>query len=585
MLGWARLVKLGGRPTSAELLTLKDEDLKAVIRHNGGKVANWWTRQHLLEWVQEWLVANPVRHLAVPKPRQETAPPDDEDSVDADNEERMKCKPPKTRRRKLRERERQPHRAHRPPHAEPDSSRHRSPLENDAEDLFFRGSREQNQERPQGRSSGAQDGDDAKVRQRDQRPGQYRSERFPPDRPDPRRPPDADNAGRPSVAQAAEALRETVGATLTALDHVALLVARAGHGEPIPSDELASMGPAIQASRTAMAGIVAGLASSELCGALQKTREGPANSEEHEERPNVAPSSRRTYAEAARRPSDQSSGANPRHPPPAALAPSRTALLQPASDHQRHTPTRASAFGAELDAALRRAHSLGNHPAVELVRRTGKGDYAIQFSVAGWRALPGTGKWTLPSFGTWIRASNRTHRPRSSIVLTGIPKSISHETVAQQLVTGAAACWRELGREDLEDIRAERLNRRVNAPNDQDASNPGGPHWAPSLSVRVFASRALCEAILKDGGAVVGFSFHTARPFEPATRRCLRCGQVGVHIARFCRNPPRCRLCAQAHETIACPQYKNQQKQPTGEPQTDQPMQNCSPDGGVASQP
>ena len=86
---------------------------------------------------------------------------------------------------------------------------------------------------------------------------------------------------------------------------------------------------------------------------------------------------------------------------------------------------------------------------MELVWWTGKGDYAIQFSAAGWRALPGTGRWMLPSFSTWIRTSNRTHRPRSSIVLIGIPKSISQETVAQQLATGAAACWRELNREDL----------------------------------------------------------------------------------------------------------------------------------------
>ena len=589
VLGWARLAKLGGRPTSAELQALKDEDLKAVIRSNGGKVANWWTRQHLLEWVKEWLAANPVRQLVVPKPRQEPANQDDDDSEDAETTERRKRKPPKHRRRKTRER--QPHQDHRPPHVEAGSSRHRSPLENDAEDLFPRGSRERRQEHPRGHSSNVQDDADGKVRQREQRPGPFHSERPPPERPDPRRPPDVDNAARPSVAQAAEALRATAGATLAALDRVALLVARAGRGEPVQPDELATLEPAIQASRTAMAGIVAGLASSELCGALQKTREGPANSEERADRPNGAPSGRRTYADAASRPSDQSSGAIPRHPPPAALAPSRTALLQPTSDSQRHAPTRAGAFGAELDAALRSALSLGTQPAVELVRRTGKGDYAVQFSVAGWRALPGTGKWTLPSFGTWIRASNRTHRPRSSIVLTGIPKTISQETVAQQLATGAAACWRELEREDLEDIRVERLNRRVNATNDQDAPNSGGPHWAPSLSVRVFASRGLCEAILKDGGAVVGFSFHTARPFEPATRRCLRCGQVGVHTARFCRNPPRCRLCGQAHETIACPQYKSQQRQrqkqrqPTEETQADQPMQDCNPNGGVASQP
>ena len=61
VLGWARLAKIGGRPTLEELRTLKDEDLKAVIRRNGGRVANWWTRKNLLEWVPKWLAANPVR--------------------------------------------------------------------------------------------------------------------------------------------------------------------------------------------------------------------------------------------------------------------------------------------------------------------------------------------------------------------------------------------------------------------------------------------------------------------------------------------------------------------------------------------
>ena len=583
VLGWARLAKIGGRPTLEELRTLKDEDLKAVIRRNGGRVANWWTRKNLLEWVPKWLAANPVRQLAVPKPRQAMAPQDDEDLVDAALDERRKHKPPKPWRRKLHEQP--PHGDRRPPPGEPDRSHPRSPLKKDAEDHLFCGSREHNQKRPRARSSGTQDGGDAQARQRDPHPAPHHLERPPRERPDPQRPPVADSAAHPSVVQAAEALRETAGATLAALDRVALLVERVGRGEPVPSEELANIGPAIQASRLAMAGIVGGLASAELCGALQKTREGSAHSDERAGRPTAASHGRRTYAEAARRPSDHSSGAAPRQPPPAVLAPSRTALLQPASDTQRHAPTRASAFGAELDVELRRELSLGNCPAVELVRRTGKGEYAVQFSVAGWRGLPGTGKWTLPGFGTWIRASNRTHRPRSSIVLTGIPKSLSHEVVAQQLATGAAARWRELGREEIEDIRVERLNRRVKAANDHDAPHPSGPHWAPSLSVRVFASQALCNAILKDGGAVVGFSFHPARPFEPATRRCLRCGQVGVHTARFCRNPPRCRLCAQTHETTACPQFKPRQRPTSGENEDDQPMHNCNPDGGVASQP
>ena len=140
-------------------------------------MANWWTRQNLLDWVKEWLAANPVRQLAVPKPQQEPANNDDEDSGDAETNERRKRKPPKHRRRKTSER--QPHQDHRPLRAEAGSSRHRSPLENDAEDLFPRGSRERRQEHPRGHSSDVQDDADGKVRPREQRPGPFHSERPP----------------------------------------------------------------------------------------------------------------------------------------------------------------------------------------------------------------------------------------------------------------------------------------------------------------------------------------------------------------------------------------------------------------------
>ena len=90
----------------------------------------------------------------------------------------------------------------------------------------------------------------------------------PPRRPDPHRSPYADNAVRPSVVQSAEALCKTAGAMLATLDHIALLVVHIGRGEPVPFDELVNMGPAIEASRIAMVGIMAGLTSAELCRAL-----------------------------------------------------------------------------------------------------------------------------------------------------------------------------------------------------------------------------------------------------------------------------------------------------------------------------
>ena len=159
----------------------------------------------------------------------------------------------------------------------------------------------------------------------------------------------------------------------------------------------------------------------------------------------------------------------------------------------------------------------------------------------------------LPSFGQWQRVSDRAHRPCSSVVLSRIPVAMTEDAVRKELST---ASWARANKTDYQEIRIERLNRKIGhnvEPSTSTTSPQKARLWAPSTSVRVIASHALCEAILQEGGAVVGFTFHPARPFEPATRRCYRCGQIGFHSARFCRSTPRCRQCGKEHETIACP--------------------------------
>ena len=190
---------------------------------------------------------------------------------------------------------------------------------------------------------------------------------------------------------------------------------------------------------------------------------------------------------------------------------------------------------------------------MEEVRRTGKGDYLVQFGTAAWERLKGNGNWTLPGFGEWHWASSRPFRPRSSLVLTGIPTGISDEALRQELVTGAATRWPAQPAEDLQDVRVVRLNRRAPASNQPSSPLIGGADWVPSTSVRLFASQKLCETILNAGGTVLGFTFRPARLFQPAKRRCMRCGQLGVHSAKFCRNTPRCRHCGLPHETSGCP--------------------------------
>ena len=225
---------------------------------------------------------------------------------------------------------------------------------------------------------------------------------------------------------------------------------------------------------------------------------------------------------------------------------------------------------------LRSDLALATGPAVELVRRTAKGEYAVQFAASAWARLQGDRTVTLPSFGRWSRrVADRARRPRSSVVLQGVPKSLSPEQVLRDLLHGNGDRWKALRGSDMDDVSVERLNRRVPAPGtagDDQASRPRA-QWVPSATVKVSASAALCTAVLEEGGAVVGYSFRPARPFERAPIRCYRCGEMGFHVSKFCRNKPRCRNCGQGHETSDCPDKR----------QASPPRSNAGGSGGGAA--
>ena len=354
--------------------------------------------------------------------------------------------------------------------------------------------------------------------------------------------PSADDA---RIARAAAAFNDSAATTLAILDRLAPLIDRACRGESIPAGDLASLGPAVHTAQSVLRGVVAGCTAERLQPALTRASGGASPTGTGDPASQGGP---RTYAQVASAPPQA-----PRRPPPAPLAPGRTALLSPAAEEHRHAPTRASAFGGALDAVLRRELGLGARPAVEEVRRTGRGDYAVQFSTAAWTGLADTRSWRIDGFGTWERTSSGPFRHRGSLVLTGIPTSFSDAALRQELESGAALRWPALSEQELQDIMVVRLNRRGNGPNRASSSQNDGSDWVPSTSVRLLASKKLCDEILNAGGTVLGFSFHKARPYQPALRKCMRCGQTGTHSAKYCRNVPRCRHCGLSHETSGCP--------------------------------
>ena len=232
----------------------------------------------------------------------------------------------------------------------------------------------------------------------------------------------------------------------------------------------------------------------------------------------------------------------------------RCVLLSPAVEAQRLAPSKCAEFGSALDHAIREDasfHALRGSRVVELVRRTGKGEYVVQLVRGALERLALDFAVSLPGFGRWTRSPSGV-KPGSSVVVGGIPKTLSDAEVTADLQSANRAALAACSEADIAAIRVVRLNRR--SPSSQGSA---GPRWVPSTSVRVLAAPAVCEALLRAGGAVVRFGFHMCREYTPTPRRCSNCGEFGLHSGQFCRRPPRCRHCGQGHRSDGCPDRRS----------------------------
>ena len=105
---------------------------------------------------------------------------------------------------------------------------------------------------------------------------------------------------------------------------------------------------------------------------------------------------------------------------------------------------------------------LVSSPIIELVRRTVKGEYVIQFVASAWDSLQVDRTITLPSFGRWSRqVADLARRPCSTFVLQEVPKSLTPDQVARDLLHCNGDRWRGLKMDDLHDVRVEQLHRRT----------------------------------------------------------------------------------------------------------------------------
>lgn len=257
----------------------------------------------------------------------------------------------------------------------------------------------------------------------------------------------------------------------------------------------------------------------------------------------------------------------------------RCLVLEPAFDSQRTTPTAGPRFAAAMDAHLRRLAEDIPARSVELVRRTRRGGYQVQFFAQCFprvQSLLGSSSVMLPHFGTWTmtpRWTDPAGGPSVSIVVQGVPVDVTKEEFLAELRLGIASRLSVSGDPTCDGIRsASRLQRRI--------TTSSGKAWAPSRTIRVDVSQALGEALLTRGTIVYQFRSLPVRRFTPMTRTCFRCGKEG-HEARFCRSTPRCRHCGRDHETRACRigrrRPSSPDRAPSPEPESQSQMRDRGP--------
>ena len=282
--GWTRLGKISGRPSMRKLVRLRDEDLKALVRFNRIGTKSGWKKKDYLQCLRDWFAAHPDGQLEVPRlpksslhSHSSDASKDTDTQGKTDNQTRGRSpasSPPKSNGAPPQSGRNQPN-AGQETGENAQRDRNGQPKNRGTTPGNLPDTRPGQWSIPQG---AARDRDDLHPNSSGQRSRQTA------------------NAAALATQRAANALREVADGALALMDTLAGLVERAMRGETIKNSELAALRPAVNASRSAMQGMVAGFAANDLGAELQNARNSASTKSQRTEHGN---GKRKTYAQAA----------------------------------------------------------------------------------------------------------------------------------------------------------------------------------------------------------------------------------------------------------------------------------------------
>ena len=203
--------------------------------------------------------------------------------------------------------------------------------------------------------------------------------------------------------------------------------------------------------------------------------------------------------------------------------------MNPREDSLRRVPTHVIHFGQRVEIAVRSTLKLtSSESPVEIVRRTARGGYCVQFSESiaprvrrlASLSINSGEQWTIHPLSAEASVSPRDKNSRNvrrdCFVISRIPSELSEVDILPRLARQNASRLRTTERDLLSRFRSVKtLQRRL-------ASGKDARKWVPSSSVCVYADPKLVSSVLTLGLVILDYQTYSVRPFEMPVLQCER---------------------------------------------------------------